>query len=465
MEDVTSLTYRSDQSEENEEDIDYSEPEPGQSQDSANSVDTIDLQYKTRAVNYWRSGKRKNLKFATVQKKFRRLHSEAQLYAWKKVVDEGGSLRDKFGLIAMDCKEKFDAEYRTSTIHDVTIKQWALQSARSRGVHDFKASSGWLHNFKKKFGITSRKITIVTTTKKLDRETDIMAEAEMFVEKVREKIQLHSPSHVFNSDQSGFNLEMYNGRTLARRGEKSISTVVQSIPSTTHSYTIMPTVSAEGELLSPLRIVLKEKNGVFGSVVKKRIFSHETINVVCTTSGKMGKAEVQSWYNDILKPSLPDGKNILLLDSFSGHKALVHGTEVEVMTIPAGATAVCQPFDVYGFRIWKTYTRRIYSGLRLMNTGIVLHHRNTILKLQSLLHFQLSSPRFKNMWKYSWYRSGYLDDHPGQFEHPVVYSFDSVGLVCSLCSNTGFVKCAWCTKDLCVKHFYEEHHYCKVYVP
>lgn len=39
--------------------------------------------------------------------------------------------------------------------------------------------------------------------------------------------------------------------------------VVQSLDATTHSYTIMPCISAAGELKSPLFICLQERNGVF----------------------------------------------------------------------------------------------------------------------------------------------------------------------------------------------------------
>jgi len=338
-----------------------------------------------------------------------------------------------------------------------------MQSAQAHGLQTFKASDSWVYNFKKRYGITSRKITFITTKKKMDYTAEIMAQAEMFVQDIKNEIEVLGPQHVFNSDQSGFNLEMWNGRTLAFKGEKSVSTVVQSIGSTTHSYTIMPTMSADGDLLSPLLIVLKENNGVFGPRVKESLFSHENIEVTCTKSGKMGNVQVQEWIDKTVRPTLPEGENRILLDSFSGHKRVTLPVGVQVRTIPAGATGVCQPWDVYGFRIWKSFFRRLSNGLRMLEIGIELRHRNTILKLQSLTHFQLLSPRFKKMWKYSWYRSGYLDENPGKFEHPVKFCLDEIGSSCSLCpsKSIGFLRCAWCKNTLCVAHFFHEHHYCK----
>ena len=63
---------------------------------------------------------------------------------------------------------------------------------------------------------------------------------------------------IYNSDQSGFRPELLSGRALATKGEKKIERAVQSVPSTTHSYTVQPIVSAGGKILSPLLLVLKE---------------------------------------------------------------------------------------------------------------------------------------------------------------------------------------------------------------
>lgn len=74
---------------------------------------------------------------------------------------------------------------------------------------------------------------------------------------VKPFIQTFGENNVFNADESGFQLEIHSGRTLALQSTKTIETVVQSISATTHSYTILPLISASGQLLSPLFIVLK----------------------------------------------------------------------------------------------------------------------------------------------------------------------------------------------------------------
>ena len=90
---------------------------------------------------------------------------------------------------------------------------------------------------------------------------------------VKTYITQYGRENVYNLNQSGFQLEMHSGRTLAIEGTRQVECVVQSISSTTHSYTIQPTIFADGKLLSLLYLVLKEPSGKFGSIVQKTIFS------------------------------------------------------------------------------------------------------------------------------------------------------------------------------------------------
>lgn len=71
----------------------------------------------------------------------------------------------------------------------------------------------------------------------------------------------YGSENVFNSDQSGFNLEIHSGRTLAYVGIKIVEAMVQSKPCTTCSCTIHPTIAADGKLLLPLFVALKETYG------------------------------------------------------------------------------------------------------------------------------------------------------------------------------------------------------------
>jgi hypothetical protein len=90
-----------------------------------------------------------------------------------------------------------------------------------------------------------------------------------------------------------------------------------------------------------------------------------------------------------------------------------------------------QPLDKYGFRLWKNFVRRFSDRVVLDGLDVDLYKRNNMIKLQSLVHNQLSSPRFENVFKYSWYECGYNDTHPGTFDNPVEFCFNIEDKICS----------------------------------
>ncbi len=89
---------------------------------------------------------------------------------------------------------------------------------------------------------------------------------------------------------------------------------------------------------------------------------------------------------------------------------------------------------------------------------IDLRSRDSILKLHSLIHNQLSSKRFIPMIRYAWYTCGYAVQDPGRFKNvrDTCFSFDKD--ICSIigCSDHTFICCSWCGAVLCFCHFFVE---------
>jgi len=82
-------------------------------------------------------------------------------------------------------------------------------------------------------------------------------------------------------------LEIHSGRTLITQGVKTVETIVQSQSAITHNYTIMPIISASGQLPSPLYLVLKEANGSFGLRVEETLFRFANVFIAASKSGKI----------------------------------------------------------------------------------------------------------------------------------------------------------------------------------
>lgn len=438
-----------------------------------NDNEDLDYDYKKQAVEFWRSGISGNRKISSVQSKFRKVQSVRQLRRWAHQVNQGGTYREKLKMICeYTLNNVMDAINRKVPFHDMDIRRWAI---RARQLFDmapakFKASATWLLEFKKRHGIVSRKITKWVTKKTLATQESLEEQAAIFIQKVKTHIADFGVENVYNSDQSGFNLELHAGRTLALRGTKTVESTIQSKSATTHSYTIQPLISADGKLLSPLSIVLKESSGGFGPRVQETMFKPQNVYLMASKSGKLTSEHFQRWFQDVYLPHTGP-KSVILLDSWSGQCPGVLGTmdfngqDVKLLTIPPGTTGMIQPLDVYGFRVWKNYIKHFSDIVILYEYDVNLHLRDNIVKLQSLTHNQFSSPRFTDLFKYSWYKSGYIDARPPKFENPVEYCFAESSTTCDICGDVAIIKCAWCKKSLCLKHFFHEYHYCNDYHP
>lgn len=240
----------------------------------------ITPEYKRKAVDYWSGTKTGLRSLSSVQKSFKKVKSTRQLYRWKKYVEKGGSNRDKWLEIAEHVLCKFSAAMDNNRIvHDVDIRRWALEANAIVKLENFKASEHWIAQFKNSNRIISRKITKFVGRTYGQEKENLETVATNFINSVKPYIELCGAENVYNADESGFNLELHSGRTLGYRGSKDIACSVQSTSSTTHSYTILPIISAAGKLISPLLIVFKEVGGKFGPKVLENLFQVSVVKL------------------------------------------------------------------------------------------------------------------------------------------------------------------------------------------
>ncbi|EFN82463.1 hypothetical protein EAI_16293, partial [Harpegnathos saltator] len=184
------------------------------------------------------------------------------------------------------------------------------------------------------------------------------------------------------------------------------------------------------------------------------------IYTMASKSGKLTSQHVKTWLKDVYFLNVV-AKSVLLLDSWTGQCPNIiaetrseFATDIVLLTISAGTTEKVQPLDVYGFRMWKIFIKYFSDMVILLDLVIDFHSRNNILKLQSLTHNQFSSPRFRNLFKYAWFKSGYMQNKPTEFQTPVEFCFKSnTKIYCDICGQTAIIICSWYKKSLCVTHF------------
>jgi len=450
-----------------------------QAEDSCTSIseerEIVNDDYKRRAVGFWKSAKRERYSLSTVKHSFRKVKSLRQLYRWEHYIQKGGTHREKMLYISEYVLQNFkEADEEKKIIHDMDLRRWALEAKAQIDLSSFKASATWIFNFKRKYRIVSRKITkFVSRSAQRDKE-QLQIACQEFIATVKSNINLFELENIYNADESGFNLELHSGRTLTTQGVKTVESIAQSLSATTHSYTIMPIISASGQLKSPLYLVLKEASGNFGPRVEESLFRPANVYIAASKSGKLTTQHFQSWFTNVFVP-VTGSFSVLLLDSWSGHCPASlqefipkKDKDIRILTIPKKTTGMIQPLDVYGFRLWKNFVRTFSDRVMLLNYDINLHLRNNIIKLQSLTHIQLSSPRFHNLFKYAWYKSGYIEERPPQFETPVDFCFNGKDIQeiprCSICGAPAVIRCSWCKQYFCMQHFFEEYHNCEHFV-
>ncbi|KAF4522672.1 hypothetical protein B566_EDAN010453 [Ephemera danica] len=449
---------------------------PPQERRATNRI--IPLQRKMEIIAFWEPEGKKRRSFTTVQNRFKSdVKFRCDLHRYKNDVENCGTKVEKLIQIYNETYEKFlEAKKRRAIITDVDLRRWALQAASNIDLKGFKASPSWCLRFKRHYRIVSRKITKFVTKSTIRDEAEILKTAKTFIANTSDYIKVIGPRRMFNSDQSGFNREMHHGRTLALCGDTDVHALAQSINGLTHSYTVMPTLSAEGVLLPKTFLVLQEVNGVFGPNVKAKLKIPPNVEVVATKSGKMGCADVVTYMRTCFAPYCGDAAT-LILDQWTGFRnrdylqALQEefNVEIEILDLPKSCTWIAQPFDVHVFRMMKHYVKKLSDLIILLNIALTLCHRQNIINVVSFTHHQFSSPRHRSMLLKAWSKPGYIPQDENAKHHitPAQWSFGPDGNLCDKehCCNVKLVRCTWCKQYLCHEHSLVELHLCDSYIP
>ncbi|CAO4384878.1 unnamed protein product [Caenorhabditis nigoni] len=353
-------------------------------------------------------------------------------------------------------------------LHDATLRFLITDIINRNKISiKFEASNEWLWKWKKGFGLSSRKITKIVANVRHQNKDQIEKTSKLFVEETNKLMTSYPTSNIFNADQSGFQLEMHTGRTLAIKGSQHVHCVVQNVSSTTHSYTVMPLIAADGTLHPQLFVTLKEKNGKFP---KKGHFKAPNLVVTCHSSHIMTKNLMKTFFEKIVfHPSMPKDA-LILVDSWSSWKdqtAIDSVTpptnSLEVRIIPPGCTGLVQPCDVGVFGAFKKVVKTIMGHGQLTYPKYKIYARDETLKLLSLVWWQLCSPKLKPWAQYAWYACGYDVPKPPHFHTPAQYLFPrNVAREChqSGCLQTSFIKCIYCEEHFCFLHFVLTSHRC-----
>lgn len=404
-----------------------------------------------------------------------------EIHRWKRQILNGGTQYDKSRFIKDQTCERFvEARDNHEPVTMRNLQEWAMQAfmvVNGDEPGKFMASESWISRFKKEYRISQRKVTkFMKVVEKRSLET-IASEAEKFQSDCRESIAALNKDYVLNTDQMGCEYRAPVNRTYTNKGEKSVFVFLGDTNKLTHSYTAQYTSTASGKLLPKVFVCLQEAKGVFGPVVQKKIDElsrkYKNVCITCSKSGKLSKNLVDLYTSEIIEPYVEDESFLLVLDSWGGQKDAdifkkfensLGKSNCTLKIIPPGTTSICQPLDVYFHRQAKILIKELQNSTYLIQQQRQINTREDAIKIQSIVHNQLSAPIFRDMIEYSWFASKLISTRE---------IFKNVIEVCfperpcrKMCQNLGqncqktfaFIKCSWCRNYLCFRCFYDEYH-------
>ena len=116
---------------------------------------------------------------------------------------------------------------------------------------------------------------------------------------------------------------------------------------------------------------------------------------------------MKEWFTKVFFPAVGEN-SFLLVESLGTYKDRAEidqekppDKKYDIGVIPPKATDYCQPLDKQVFRMWKAFHNRITNRILIDGIDIVLHQRDNIINLQSLIHSQFSSERLRPFFRYA----------------------------------------------------------------
>lgn len=325
---------------------------------------------------------------------------------FRRCVEQGGSRHTKIQEINEFVKNETDYLIDNNfRLKGYVIRALGRRAARRFQAPWFKASKGWIDEFKRKYRIGSRKVNKYISRPMRLNEAQIEANKQAFIREYSRLSRFFHRRQIWNIDQTGVEYESSNQRTLARIGTKVVRQRIDSLNKNTHSYTGQPILSRDGRLLGKLLLCTQESTGEFGPRVQKTVDElerkYKNIRVVSSKSGKMTTDLMRTWIRDVLAPTVR--QNIFYGDSDDIESYRPDREDEETLERLQGYDAIaCRSISFWG-RIFETTNETCIENRRLLALHIARHPYVLLLsdswsgQTNMILRDQLRTTGVKNL--------------------------------------------------------------------
>lgn len=242
------------------------------------------------------------------------------------------------------------------------LKEKAEEFAKSLEIRNFKASNGWLENFKKRHDLAFKKVCGESASVSKEVCTEWKSQLESF-------LNGYDPNDVFNADETGLFFKCLPDKTLTFKNEKC-----HGGKHSKERLTILLCTNSTGtEKFKPLMIGKSKKPRCFAGC-RSLPLDYEA-NKKAWMTGELFK----KWLINTDKQMITAKRKILLfIDNCTAHD-VPPLKAIKVKFLPANTTSQLQPLDQGIIKNFKTFYRK--EVVKKMITDM---ERNTVSSINVL---------------------------------------------------------------------------------
>ncbi|XP_023318329.1 tigger transposable element-derived protein 6-like [Trichogramma pretiosum] len=222
------------------------------------------------------------------------------------------------------------------------IQEKALSYAKLFNNHQFQASDGWLHNFKKRHGIAFRKLC----GESADVSNDICDE---WKSKLSTITSAYKSDEIYNADETALFFKCLPDKTLAFKKE-----TCHGGKNNKQRITLLLAVNSTGtDKLTPFVIGRSAKPRCLKGIKNLPVEYH------ANQKAWMNSMLISQWLINLNKKMKLAKRNILLfIDNCSAHKIIPELSNIKIQFLPANTTFILQPLDQGIIKNFKSFYRK-----------------------------------------------------------------------------------------------------------
>ncbi len=247
-----------------------------------------------------------------------------------------------YRLIQSNEIQQFSLQYAQSIVN-------STHNTRAADLHhliDFKASPSWVTALCQRNGMSTHKLKIQKNVVEKPDEKEI----KLFLLMVRGAIARYGPDMVMNADEVPQQLIDAPLTGMAAVGGNQ-NAILTSNKSDKSYITLFPVITASGKKL-PLSCILKGKTErVHKKITQNASEDVRKVQLYHAPKCRTNEEIMLYWIQDVILNYTEMKKCALILDSYAPHftdkvRELCDELNIELIQVPKGCTARCQPLDV-----------------------------------------------------------------------------------------------------------------------